>query len=231
MTDFLRRLAPARETDAARAVAVLPSRFSSLHPLQGILEHAQSGQSPGDDETSPWTQAGLPPVVSPMAAQRRTAAPFQPGPAAPIVLASESRRRANESALSPAAVPVKSPGAPEVSPIHLVQNRAGDNAGRARPASAQATSPAAAVLPAMPAFQKARVAPTPAQDAWPLSDASLAQRMPRPQDDGPVVHVTIGRIEVVAHTAPAQAPPRSPAPRQPSVTLADYLRGSHGGRP
>ena len=83
----------------------------------------------------------------------------------------------------------------------------------------------------MPAFQEGNTRPVPAQDAWPLSGASLAQRAPRLQDDGPVVHVTIGRIEVVAHTAPAQAPPRSPAPRQPSVKLADYLRGSQGGRP
>ena len=29
MMDFLRRLAPPRETDASRAVAVLPSRFAS----------------------------------------------------------------------------------------------------------------------------------------------------------------------------------------------------------
>ncbi|MDB5940245.1 MAG: hypothetical protein JWP77_2609 [Polaromonas sp.] len=83
----------------------------------------------------------------------------------------------------------------------------------------------------MPAFQEASALPVPAQEAWPLSDASLAQRVHRSQDDGPTVHVTIGRIEVAAHTTSAPAPQRGLAPRQPSVTLADYLRGSPGSRP
>jgi len=86
-------------------------------------------------------------------------------------------------------------------------------------------------MAALPALEQAGVPLAPAQGAWPLSDASLAQRISRPQDDGQVVHVTIGRIEVVAHTAAAPAPARGPASRQPSVTLADYLRGSPGGRP
>jgi hypothetical protein len=231
MMDFLRQLNPARETDAARAVAVLPSRFSGLHPLQGILEHAQPGQSPGDDETSPWPQAGLPPVARPMAAQRPAAASHRPGQAVPIPLVGETMQGENEKALSPSAITAKSPDAPEVPSSRTLQNRAGDNAERARPASAQATSPVTAVLPAIPAFQEASAPPVPAQEAWPLSDASLAQRVPRSQDDSPTVHVTIGRIEVVAHTASAPAPQRGPAPQQPSVTLADYLRGSPGSRP
>jgi hypothetical protein len=231
MMDFLRQLNPARETDAARALAVLPSRFSGLHPLQGIDDQARSG-SIGNDETSLWRQPGLPPDANPMAAaQRPAAAAIPPAQATTIPQAGKPRQSENVQAMSPVAVPAKASGAPEAPLFSAVQGRAGGNAGRARSASSQAMGPAAAVMAAMPALEQAGTPPAPAQEAWPLSDASLAQRVPRPQDDGPVVHVTIGRIEVVAHTAAAPAPARGPAPRQPSVTLADYLRGSHGGRP
>ena len=231
MMDFLRRLAPARETDAARAVAVLPSRFAGLHPLQENFDAARSDQRPASDEASPWPLPGWPPVASPMAAQRQAAAPIQPGQATPIPLAGQSRRSESEQSRSPAAVPAKAPGRPEALPSRAVQDRAGDNVKRFSPAIPQATNPAAAVMTAMPALQEASAPPARAQETWPLSNASLAQRVSRPNDDGPVVHVTIGRIEVVAHTAAAPVPARGPAPRQPTVTLADYLRGSPGGRP
>jgi hypothetical protein len=58
----------------------------------------------------------------------------------------------------------------------------------------------------------------------------LAQRTLLSRDDSQVVHVTIGRIDVIAHTAPAPAVRRSPTPRQGTVTLADYLRGEDGSR-
>jgi hypothetical protein len=44
-----------------------------------------------------------------------------------------------------------------------------------------------------------------------------------------VVHVSIGRIEVVASGAPPAPPRRSPAP-PPTMALADYLRGRQGDR-
>ena len=44
-----------------------------------------------------------------------------------------------------------------------------------------------------------------------------------------VVHVSIGRVELTALVAPPAARPKSP-PRQPTTSLADYLRGSAGGR-
>jgi hypothetical protein len=66
--------------------------------------------------------------------------------------------------------------------------------------------------------------------ALPLSRAILAQRTLQSRDDSQEVHVTIGRIEVVANTAPAPAVRRSPTPRQATVTLADYLRGGNESR-
>jgi hypothetical protein len=66
--------------------------------------------------------------------------------------------------------------------------------------------------------------------ALPLSQSILAHRTLQSRDDSQVVHVSIGRIDVVANTAPAPATRRSPTPRQATVTLADYLRGGSGSR-
>ncbi|MEO5658408.1 MAG: hypothetical protein ABIQ90_01245 [Polaromonas sp.] len=64
-----------------------------------------------------------------------------------------------------------------------------------------------------------------------MSQSTLAQRALRSRDeDKQVVHVTIGRIDVVANAAPTPAVRRTQAPRQGTVTLADYLRGGKGSR-
>ena len=44
------------------------------------------------------------------------------------------------------------------------------------------------------------------------------------------IQVTIGRIEVTAASSPT-APKRKAGPRQPSMSLEDYLARRHGGRP
>ncbi len=46
----------------------------------------------------------------------------------------------------------------------------------------------------------------------------------------PPIQVTIGRIEVTAVSSPA-APKRKAGPRQPSMSLEEYLARRHGGRP
>jgi len=71
---------------------------------------------------------------------------------------------------------------------------------------------------------------TPVRTSAPLSAASLAHRVAKPPDEPAVVHVAIGHIEVVANVAPPPAARRGPTPRQPTVALADYLRGEQGGR-
>jgi hypothetical protein len=63
-----------------------------------------------------------------------------------------------------------------------------------------------------------------------LSPAILAERSAYPAEDNQVVHVSIGRIDVVANVAPAPAAPRAQKPRPGSVALADYLRGDNGSR-
>ena len=88
----------------------------------------------------------------------------------------------------------------------------------------------AAALAARPNLHSVTAPLAPPLIALPLSQSTLAQRRLAAQDDNQVVHVTIGRIEVVASAAPAPASRRSPTPRQATVTLTDYLRGGHEGR-
>ena len=52
MMDFLRSLAPSREIDPTRAVAVLPSRFASETPLRAIGGQARLAH-PSDETESP----------------------------------------------------------------------------------------------------------------------------------------------------------------------------------
>ncbi len=65
-------------------------------------------------------------------------------------------------------------------------------------------------------------------------EAVLAPRLPQPgapppvrplsaKAERPVIHVTIGRVEIRAVSAPA-APKRTPAPSKPALSLNDYLQ-------
>ena len=240
MMDFLRRLAPPRETDATRAVAVLPSRFASQSPLQATMAQGRPAQRPDDDEASLSPDAALPPAANDTLAQRPPVTSVQPSQAAPRPPAIEPTRRDNKKATSPAHVPANgkatSPAyAPAEAPRnHVVnprafQDRHGVNLERAKAASPELQG-LAATLAATHGLQNVTAPLAQARAASPLSQAILAQRTRDSRDDSQVVHVTIGRIEVVASAAPPPAVRRSPAPRQGTVTLADYLRGSHGGR-
>ena len=227
--DFLRRLAPPRETDATRAFAVLPSRFAGENPLQATIAQASPAQRPGDDEAPLSPDAASPPAANDtLAAQpcRVTSVPiFQ---ATPRPLASEPTRRDNEKATSPAYAPAEAPRINGADP-RAFQHRHGENPERDRQARPERQSLAA--TPAATHFlQNVTAPPAQARVALPLSQAILAQRTLQVRDDSQVVHVTIGRIDVIANTAPAPAVRRSPAPRQATVTLADYLRGGNGGR-
>jgi hypothetical protein len=185
MMDFVRRLAPSREGDITRAVAVLPSRFSSESPLRATTGEARP-------------------------AQRDTVTDVQPLQGA---LGSEQTRSETEEA-TPLARPLSHlhREAPDigVDDARAFQDRHGANFERAKPVRPETLAAPRATLP--------------------LSQAILAQRSLQPKDDSQVVHVTIGRIDVVASTAPAPAVRRRPTPREPKVTLADYLRGSDGNR-
>lgn len=59
----------------------------------------------------------------------------------------------------------------------------------------------------------------------PLSEAALLARLDAARDDGPVIEVTIDRIDVRTPAPPAHAPAERRRRPAPSVTLTDYLRG------
>ena len=229
MMDYLRRLAPRRETDVTRAFAVLPSRFAGENPLQATIGQGRPAQYPDDDEASLSPDvASAPAANDTLAAQAHRVTSVRPSEAAPRPLARDPTRRVNGKATSLAFAPAEAPGI-QVADPRALPDRHGENPERARPAGPEHQDLAAA-LAASPGLQNVTAPPAQARAASPLSQAILAQRTLQVRDDSQVVHVTIGRIDVVANTAPAPASRRSPVTRQPTVTLADYLHGSHGGR-
>jgi hypothetical protein len=199
MTDFLRRLAPPRATDATRAVVALPSRFALGNPLTTVIEnHTRAvGLEDGNDRESP----------------------AQPTRGASLQIGNASARPAyRPTSASPAGserfdiAVIDSGGAqePREIPSPGVERRG------AEPRRA----------PAPPAVHAVASVGRP---VLPLSHNTLAQRGLGSKDDNGVVQVTIGRIDVIASPGAAASPRRAHTPRQPTVTLAEYLRG-HGRR-
>jgi len=264
--DFLRRLAPPRETDATRAVAVLPSRFAIESPLRATIGQDRPAQRADDDETSLSLDATSPPAATNvLAAQRHPITGVQPSPrpdddetslsldatsppaatnalptqrypvtgvqpsqAAPRPLGSGPTRRHYGKATSSTHALAEAPDI-DVADRRAFQDRHGANSERARPAGPELQGFAAA-LPASYSLQGVAAPPAQPRVALPLSQSILAQRTLQSRDDSQVVHVTIGRIDVVANTAPAPVVRGSQTPRQGTVTLADYLRRGNGGR-
>lgn len=225
--DFLRRLAPARATDATRAVAVLPSRFASESPLRAALGQVRPAQRLNEDETPLSVDPAEPSAESnSLAAQRHPVTGVQPSHATPHPLANEFTHRDSGKMASLAAA-TEAPDV-DVADPRAMPYRQGAVFSRASPARLEVQGLAALV--ASPAFQAVTTPAAPARVTSPLSQAALAQRTLQPQDDSQVVHVTIGRIDVLASTAPAPVARRNPAPREATVTLADYLRTGNGGR-
>lgn len=216
--DFLASLALSREDQSSRAVAVLPARFAKDAPLRAMAVETRFEERIGEEERqlSPFASlSSTPPLSSSPAFLRHrrsieiSSAPDSSG--APP----EASRRTLESPSVPDeasernARPQTEQGAHTASVRPYGTARAADHAARA-----SGNAPPLAAPASMPA---------------PLSSAMLLQRAIRPADEGAVVHVTIGRIDVNANTSPPAAAPRTPAPRRPTVALADYLRGAHGG--
>ena len=226
MMDFLRRLAPPRETDATRAFAVLPSRYSNQQPLREMTVQDGSARRPDDDEAPFSPDSVSPPAANnALAAQSPAITGMQPFQAAPQPLRAKPTRRDSIKAGTPAWAPAETSGITVAG--RADQIRLGEVSDRATP-EPQGKAPTFAPEHAL---RNITAPPAQARLELPLSPAVLAKRTLQPRDDSQVVHVTIGRIDVVANTAPAPAARRSPAPRQATVTLADYLRGGHGSRP
>jgi hypothetical protein len=223
MRDFLRRLAPRGADDATRAVAVLPSPYTGDAPLRALGDsHVQSRRN--DEEATGFaTDASF-------AAEAIDTAPAQSHPvdgSEPLqgehrVHGAATARQAQGQAASsmPLAFEGNRPGFAADQPRSLKDPTAElDSTSRSAVPNVMSSRMAARGLPS------ATSSPAPARIAQPLSPSILAERTRHSRDENQVVHVTIGRIDVVAHTEPAPAVRRNPTPRQPTVTLADYLRG------
>jgi hypothetical protein len=225
--DFLRRLAPPRATDATRAAALLPSRFASTSPLRERLGDSRPARGNVEDDASLlFDETDSFGVTNTSAAQRHAMSGDQPSQSTPRPLGIEPALRDRGGTSPHASVKSPDPAIPDPSALQRLKGAA---LGRASPASPELNDLVAA-LAASPGPPGVAAPPGPARVTLPLSQAALAQRTLPSQDDGQVVHVTIGRIDVVASTAPAPVARRSPTPREPRVTLSDYLRGDNGGR-
>ena len=250
MMDFLRRLAPPRETDATRAVALLPSCFASERPMRAMIGQARPAQRPDDDEallsldttSAPAAYAGsgrgaesyttlsldAKLVVDAVTAQQDPVKGVQPSQVVSRPFGIKPTLRDSQTATSPTHAPAEAPDL-DVADPRAGQDRHGASLERAKQARPELQGFVAA-LAASQGLQGVAVPLAQPRVALPLSQAILAQRTLQSRDDGQVVHVTIGRIDVVANTAPAPAVTRSPPPRQATVTLADYLRSGNGSR-
>ena len=232
MMDFLRRLAPSRESaatsaatrDATRAVAVLPSLFASETPLRTTIARLGRAQGLDKDETALSLDAN--PTVDAIDEQPRYVTGVPRFQASPRSLANRPTRRDNGKAAS------STDAIAEARDIDVADPRGlqvrGAHSERAGPVGPELND-----LAAMAAGPSRRgvLAPTAqARVPLPLSQSTLAQHTLRSRDDGQVVHVTIGRIDVVANTAPAPAMRPGSKPREASLTLADYLRGGKESR-
>ena len=163
---------------------------------------------PGPERRAPRIEAPVAPVQE---RQQQQPEEVPPGPSSPRLSPPPPEPRAPETRTPE--IPAAS--ARGRSPVHASH----DHVPAARQAAPKSEPP--------PAPRMLFEAPTEraVTRAAPLSDAVIAGRPSAVREQGPVIHVTIDRLDVRA-AAPAKAPvtPQRPRP-QPAVSLSDYLRG------
>ena len=196
MMDFLRRLAPPREPDATRAVAVLPSRFTSDRPLRATIGQTGPAQRPDDDEALLALNATSAPAayagsgrgtegdttlsldtkmgVDAVTAQQNPVKDVQPSQAVSRPFGIKPTLRDNQKATSPTHAPAEAPDI-DVADFRAGQDRHGANLERAKPARPELQGFVAA-LAASHGLQGVAVPLAQPRVALPLSQAILAQR-------------------------------------------------------
>ena len=207
--EFLRRLSPSRLSDASRALPVLPSRFEQPRSLLAN-DPAPVGSTPGTEtDISPGSETQS---VRPVQAVGATTVDIR----LPLSHAStrsvsqqENVARSKVVLAAPASIV---PGGVRAQPYPVLQTPLGNTL----PAERTTTVPATRQMHA--------------PILMPLSAAAVAERATSTHDGESVVHVTIGRIDVVANTQPPSTSKRIPVSRGASVPLSDYLRGEKRGR-
>ena len=235
MMDFLRGLAPARESDTTRASAVLPSRFDS----EGSLVAGAAAPQPlegGDDQDRPAVR-----LISkiPTARVDTTAAPaagFVSRPTAVVVRSPVAVPR-DRNDMSDATAPLREDHASPVTSVErrpvqqrpVIHEKAPETFDNARASrAAMPESPKETVRRHERQNEAGALLRQPNVSRAPMSEAAVAQRTARSAERPAIVHVTIDRIDVRApatQSRPVATPKARPASR---VSLADYLRGDTG---
>lgn len=233
MTDFLTRLVQ-RTLGASVVQPCLPPVFS--------VDHGAATPSTGD-------MAGEPPSPSATAALAQPARPRTRVKPAPDPAATPARTPPDANMPSERAVAIPrydpltardTPPAETSEPRRITSNNVA-NAARTFPdpelrgaTNAVPIAPrdravtvdserATELPPADVNPRSSHVLPSPAVPARSVraNDPESAQKV---DPVGPIVRVTIGRVEVRAIHPPASLPGRAPSPPGPRLTLADYLR-------
>jgi hypothetical protein len=221
--------------DAADAVPRSPSELAAAVPAH---------RNRHEDAPVPRRRTAPAPVPP-----RRADAPL---PAPLEQTAENAAAPAAEAATEPATEPETRPAAerlpPELRPRSVAGAPSRDPAGRSSPTQSTETPP-----PAEPAEQRSvaparivetrvfeRRAPAPEPNGSPrraptaAPSAGARRRQPDrsavEEEQEPVVHVHIDRVEVRA-PAPAAPRPQAPRAREPKLSLADYLAQTSGRRP
>jgi hypothetical protein len=250
MSDFLRDLVG--RTLGTRDV-VRPRRASTFErPVveQGAFASPSPVSEPGLEGDFEATRSARPPEDRAVAGQREAAQPTRGVatrglPSLRLKRAPETDVVREELTVVPAAPSPEAGGAREaaVEPSVHEPGRPGSEssragAGRRQTSPGEPAEPAAAAEPAGPAPSRARLVETRVAErrveASPRVEAPAGEPVPsaRPRRtrvdvpasesaSEPVVHVHIGRIEVRGPTAPERPP--APRPREPLLSLDDYL--------
>ena len=250
MSDFLDRLASRAIGSETALVPRLPSLFEPSQKAP-ILPLGNEGDAPsrGRDVPAATTatpvaiQARLPQVASPAERSRARATPTDPPPASePEQAVGAAQRHMLPSPalmVAPRSTPsVERPPVPSTAehpdktrqspPVQPRQTRIAP----AGPAPTQPSATGSLQPTPMPVFAAPRAGPAPAPSGQ--AAARRAPAVPVASATGassePVVHVSIGRLEVRAAAATGDGPRRRDGPRPSS--LDDYLRqrGDKGAR-
>lgn len=207
-----------RVRPAPAQVGVAPAAWRELD--ETVDATARRAEPPAQPPTQPTTEPALPSGALRPDDLRARLQPVASSTESPLP-------RATQPAALPAPAPLPVSASDPSTPIATPRGSAAQHAPRTearRPASLQAPRVASLVAPD---HEPAALA------AAPLPRAARRQSVPAATPDAhateSVVHVSIGRVELTALVPPASARSRAPA-RQPTISLADYLRAGAGGR-
>ena len=196
-------------------------RRAELSPSSGppLRDDAESLSRPAD--AGPADATPIAPAVSPSAISTLTRPPH---PAASEQIA--RARRGPVSVLDPPNTTRRAQPGPEkehdqlpISPEKRCESP--------RPSSPARHTQMTVPVPEMSRLERGPVAVP--RMRVPMRPLPVRNRLSREEPDGPVVHVTIGRVEVRARTA-AASPRSTSAPHAAAPTLDEYLKQRQGGR-